>query len=127
MKSYSDYAKKIVAQVPRNVNDKLKDFLEDVINDTDYDLNDFATISPGEVQQMKLRLCHNTRLHPGCNVVIKSNYPSLPILDELANLTYEPDSKSIVTYVRIQNSSREKSFDLTKGLRIGKIIEVIPK
>ena len=127
MKSYSDYAKKIVAQVPRNVNDKLKDFLEDVINATDYDLNDFATIYPGEVQQMKLRLCHNTRLHPGYNVVIKSNYPSLPILDELADLTYEPDSKSIVTYVRIQNSSREKSFDLTKGLRIGKIIEVIPK
>ena len=127
MKSYSDYAKKIVAQVPRNVNDKLKDFLEDVINATDYDLNDFTTIYPGEVRQMKLRLCHNTRLHPGCNVVIKSNYPSLPILDELANLTYEPDSKSIVTYVRIQNSSREKSFDLTKGLRIGKIIEVIPK
>ena len=127
MKSYSDYAKKIVAQVPRNVNDKLKDFLEDVINATDYDLSGVATISPGEVQQMKLRLCHNTRLHPGCNVVIKSNYPSLPILDELANLTYEPESKSIVTYVRIQNSSREKSFDLTKGLRIGKIIEVIPK
>ena len=127
MRSYSDYAKKIVAQVPRNVNDKLKDFLEDVINATDYDLNDFATISPGEVQQMKLRLCHNTRLHPGYNVVIKSNYPSLPILDELADLTYEPESKSIVTYVRIQNSSREKSFDLTKGLRIGKIIEVIPK
>ena len=127
MKSYSDYAKKIVAQVPRNVNDKLKDFLEDVINVTDYDLNDFATISPGEVKKMKLRLCHNTRLHPGYNVVIKSNYPSLPILDELADLTYEPESKSIVTYVRIQNSSREKSFDLTKGLRIGKIIEVIPK
>ena len=127
MKSYSDYAKKIVAQVPRNVNDKLKDFLEDVINATDYDLNDFATIYPGEVQKMKLRLCHNTRLHPGYNVVIKSNYPSLPILDELADLTYEPESKSIVTYVRIQNSSREKSFDLTKGLRIGKIIEVIPK
>ena len=127
MKSYSDYAKKIVAQVPRNVNDKLKDFLEDVINVTDYDLNDFATIYPGEVQKMKLRLCHNTRLYPGYNVVIKSNYPSLPILDELADLTYEPESKSIVTYVRIQNSSREKSFDLTKGLRIGKIIEIIRK
>ena len=133
--TFHDLAQKFVAQVPRNINDRIKECQEDILCVTEDKGNCSNLIFPEGTKLVKLRLPKNTFLNPGCQVFIKPYCHFIEILDPPTELCYDPKSKDIIAFVNIKNNSKQIGplwsndnintiFAFHNGCRIGKIFKV---
>ena len=125
--TFHDLAKKFIAQVPRFINDQIRECQEDVLYDapTEYNGKYSNLIFPNETKLVKLRLPKNNFMNPGLLVFIQPYCQFIEILDPPTELCYDRNTKDIVAFTKIKNKSKDNTtFTLREGVRIGKIFKL---
>ena len=120
--TFHDLAQKFVAQVPRLLNDRIKECQEDILDATECNGKYSNLIFPNETKLVKLRLTKNSFMQVGRQVFIQPYCQFIEILDPPTELCYDRNSKDIVAFANIKNKSKNNTtFILHKGGKIGKI------